>query len=832
MRSVTGLLVISIATALVPVAPARLMAAAALRTPMAAGSAGHRLAPAGASGAQGVEKLREPLPLDVAVSMRSHNGRSPIDVSPDGAWVAHTIATDETVERASDRFAATGFPFAEGDSRMEATVTNTRTGESIRLGGAHSSSWGAAWSPDGERVAFYSDEGGEAGLWVWDLAQRSATRVGSVIARPFFGFELPAWSPDGNRILVKVLPAGMSVAQANARAALSLSASPELAEPEPGEPAVRVRRVVPTPETDEASTTMPVDETPSRRPPTGDVSMLNVDLALIDLAGGGVTRLVEDTAVRAYAFAPDGERIAYTVLKGYEPASQQPDYDLVVIDRDGGSRRTLATNLRLAYGIEWSWSPGGERIAWIPSGQSAQRAAAEGDPERVVVASVADGALHSIGFAEAPTLDPGDGELRPLWDAAGEHLYAVGDGDLWQVTLSDVESVGGGALRRLAGLDGWGIRSLVAGPYEGTVWTDPGSGSLWATARRSDGSESAILAFAVAGGAAREMLVERKTYGGIFNLDASTASGEIAFISTDQQHPYDIWMLDTRDGDARPASHINRDLERYELGQARILTWHDLDGAPLAGALLLPPGYRDGERLPLVVWVYGGSLGSTYVNRFGFWGDIPTFNMHVLATRGYAVLFPDAPLNVGSPMSDLMRTVMPGVNAAVEQGFADPERLAIMGQSYGSYNTLAIITQTQRFKAAVITAAVLHPDLFADYLGSTGYYEQGQGNMGGSIWEVPQRYFDNSPLFHFDQISTPLLIGQGSEDGDLVPSQAIFNALERLDKAVEYRVYEGESHVITQRANVLDFWRRRLEFLADNLGLEVDEQGAVTGHRR
>lgn len=140
-------------------------------------------------------------------------------------------------------------------------------------------------------------------------------------------------------------------------------------------------------------------------------------------------------------------------------------------------------------------------------------------------------------------------------------------------------------------------------------------------------------------------------------------------------------------------------------------------------------------------------MGSNYVNRFGFWGDYPQFNFHILATRGYAVLFPDTPLGSGTPMADLMKTVIPGVDAAVQQGYADADRVAVMGQSYGSYNTLALISETTRFKAAVITAAVLNPDLFTDYLRSTGYYEQGQGDMHATIWENHDRYMENSPLF-------------------------------------------------------------------------------------
>lgn len=183
-------------------------------------------------------------------------------------------------------------------------------------------------------------------------------------------------------------------------------------------------------------------------------------------------------------------------------------------------------------------------------------------------------------------------------------------------------------------------------------------------------------------------------------------------------------------------------------------------------------------------------------------------------------------------MEDLIGTVMPGVNAAIDQGYVDPARLAVMGQSYGSYCVLGLITQTDRFKAAIITAAVLHPDLFADYLGvhgmtGVGYYEQGQGNMKGTIWEQRERYFRNSPIFLFDRIQTPLMIGQGATDGRLVPSDAIYAAFQRLGKPIEYRVYEGEGHVITQRANVLDFWKARLDFLATNLNIAVDASGRV-----
>ena len=159
----------------------------------------------------------DPLPLEVALSLRGHNGRSPVNVSADGEWVAHTVESADTLPRgASSSYSATGFPFAEGNARMEATLSRVRGGESIRLGAADSSSWAPVFSPDGERVAFYSDAGGEAGLWIWERRKRETRRIDGLVVRPFFGFEGVRWAPDGRRLLVKLLPEGLSLEEANA----------------------------------------------------------------------------------------------------------------------------------------------------------------------------------------------------------------------------------------------------------------------------------------------------------------------------------------------------------------------------------------------------------------------------------------------------------------------------------------------------------------------------------------------------------------------------------------------------------------------------------------
>jgi len=765
------------------------------------------------------QKLREPLPLDVAATLQSHNSRSSFDLSPDGQWVAHTVATDETLVQTTPFFSATGVPFAEGRSRMEATLTNTKTGQAIQLGGPKSSSWAPVWSPDGERVAFYSDEGGEAGLWIWEKASGKAERFLGAIVRPLFGFEVVRWMADSQRLLCKILPAGMSIAEANALLPGLPGAESKKRFPavKPDEPSVFVLSAHAVPKKDGA----PPAETP--KPMTTDYSNRSLaDLAIMNWRDRTIVRVAERVKPLWYAFSPDEKSLAYTALMGFEPNAQQPIYDLFVYNFAGAKSRVLGKNLRLSYGIEINWSPDSQQLAYIASGQMAKG--------QIIIMSVADGAVKDLASKDIPSFDTSDGEIPPLWDAGGKNLLAVGqDGKLWQVAADS------GKGKALADIPGYGIRAIVSRPEIPTIWTTDRGENVYVVGREREGPKAGIFRVSLTAAKTMPVLTENKSYGAIFNLDASDVTGAIAFTAKDQQHLADAWLLDTKTGQARQVSRLNDNLDRYELGSARIIEWHGVDGQKLRGSLLLPPGYQPGRRVPLVVWVYGGSNGSNYVNSFGFWGDMPLFNMHVLATRGYGVLFPDAPLREGSPMKDLANTVLPGVNAAIEQGFADPDRLAVMGQSYGSYSTLALIGQTHRFKAAVITAAVLHPDLLAAYLemspdgtaGSTGYYEHGQGNMGGTPWDQKDRYHDNSPVFLFDQIDTPLLIGQGAHDGNLVASDAIFVGLRRLGKEVEYRIYENEDHVLSRKANVLDFWKRRLEFLAQYLNLKLDAKGAV-----
>jgi dipeptidyl aminopeptidase/acylaminoacyl peptidase len=370
------------------------------------------------------------------------------------------------------------------------------------------------------------------------------------------------------------------------------------------------------------------------------------------------------------------------------------------------------------------------------------------------------------------------------------------------------------------------VTALVSSFDRPVAWSTGHGEFLWALGLQRQGDKQTLLRIDTATGKVDARPLPSREINLPPDIDGNAATGNIAFVAKDQQHPADLWLYDTKQQQARQVSHLNPGLERYDLGDTRLIAYRSADGIELHATLLLPPDYQPGGPLPMVVWVYGGENGSNALHRFGMWGDSPMFNMQILATRGYAVLFPDAPLRGATPVKDLLDTVIPAIDAAVEQGFADRDRLAIMGQSFGAYSVLALITHTNRFKAAVVTAPVVNPDLLASYLemapdGSPrwiGYLEHGQVAMGGSPWQFPSRYLENSPIYAFDKITTPVLIGEGSEDGRLLGADATFVALRRLGKEVEYRLYEGEGHALERKPAVRDFWERRLAFLAEHLG--------------
>ena len=197
-----------------------------------------------------------------------------------------------------------------------------------------------------------------------------------------------------------------------------------------------------------------------------------------------------------------------------------------------------------------------------------------------------------------------------------------------------------------------------------------------------------------------------------------------------------------------------------------------------------------------------------------------TINIPYFVSNDYLVFVPDIKYEIGLPGPSAFNCIIPGVQAVIAKGGVDVENMAIQGQSWGGYQVAYLITQTNMFKAAGAGAPVVNmTSAYGGIRWGTGMsrmfqYEQTQSRIGGTLWEKPLYYLENSPLFMMDRVQTPVLIMHNDEDGAVPWYQGIemFMALKRLNKPAWLLQYNGEDHNLTQRKNAKDLSVRLSQF--------------------
>jgi dipeptidyl aminopeptidase/acylaminoacyl peptidase len=768
----------------------------------------------GASAITGAQTRPEALSVRDALAIARFADRNQLDLSPDGALVAFVLQDPRragTMGNRGDYFNDRGVP--RGHTATDVYVADARTGATRRLSDGRGSAWAPVWSPDGRYLAFYSDRDGFARVWLWEPKRDTVIRLSDGIVRPFFGFEQIQWSPDGRRLLVKLVPEGMSLS--DMARLLPTNAAPESrgqATPGTGVTA-RVFTYQPSAPAsgEEAARVVTKVNIDSTR------SFLNAELAdltLIDVPSGRSRPIARRARAMGYRFAPTGDRVAFT--------TRQPDagtgmlvynrYDLWVADTAGGPVRILVPRTVQEYGLGFSWSPNGELIAYASEGAVNVVRAADGAPQRRFTQD-----SLSLGHDYRP----------PLWLNDQTILLTAKD-TLWRLSLTagNVTAAGSPRERRLLDIIAPAATQQLGGSYVTVAASDRRSKrvSFQRLDLRTGGATSLFEGDFATGGTDLS-----------YQLDVSRDGRVVAFVSQSGTRPPEVWIADADFKRPRELTHLNAQVSRLALGRSRLLEWTGKNGKLIQGALLLPPGYVSGKRYPLVVKVYGGSLLSGRVNRFGLEEGID--NLQLLASRGYAVLLPDTPLDQGTPMADLAAAVLPGVDSVIALGIADPDRLAVLGHSYGGYSALALAVQSTRFRAIISSGGF--SNLFSQYTemredGSVvgiGWSEHGQGRMGSHPWEQRQRYLENSPFFYLDRVNAPVLLLHGASDRTVLRQRAeeTFVGLRRLGKEVTLVFYEGEEHHPGSWSveNATDYWERIFDWLARYLAPRVPDSAQI-----
>ncbi|HWA34093.1 MAG TPA: prolyl oligopeptidase family serine peptidase [Cyclobacteriaceae bacterium] len=281
----------------------------------------------------------------------------------------------------------------------------------------------------------------------------------------------------------------------------------------------------------------------------------------------------------------------------------------------------------------------------------------------------------------------------------------------------------------------------------------------------------------------------------------------------------DVWVADINFTAPKKITDVNPQMKNYLWGTVELVHWTSLDNIPLSGLLYKPEGFDPKKKYPMLVNFYEKESDNLNAHIKPEPGR-STINKTVYASNGYLVFVPDIVYKIGFPGESARNCVMPGVTSLIEKGFVDEKNIGVQGHSWGGYQIAYLVTRTNLFKAAEAGAPVVN--MISAYGGirwETGLsrmfqYEHTQSRIGGTLWERPMHFIENSPIFFVDKIQTPLLLLANDADGAVPWYQGIefYLALRRLNKPVWMLNYNGEPHWPVKRENRMDFQTRMMQF--------------------
>jgi dipeptidyl aminopeptidase/acylaminoacyl peptidase len=537
---------------------------------------------------------------------------------------------------------------------------------------------------------------------------------------------------------------------------------------------------------------------------------------VIPIGGGEAEKLTdEESAISQFRWSPDGKWIAYVIRdtpkdKAEREKRKKDRFDTIVVDSDYTYSHlwVMSTDKkekkRLTEGTfsvsDPQWSPDSKWIAYVATRSGSQESSftdISEDRNTDIFLVAATG-----GQAKQLTSNPGP-DSSPRWSHSGRQIAYMTSSDpsAWaaKTDLVVIDSQGGNP------------RNLTASYYDslfGVEWAAD-DGSIYSTG--SAGVYSQLFKIPAAGGSPQPVFDKPGAFGG---FDISGDGRQVAYLYDDAKNPSDILVATSAGKDARQITNINPQVKEFALADTDVIKWKSADGLEIEGILVKPLGYEQGKSYPTILQIHGGPYG-----RFSY-----GFNSRaqIWAANGYAVLMPNPRGSTGygnkfttSNLKDWggkdYQDLMAGVDEVIRLGIADPNRLGVMGGSYGGFMTFWVITQTDRFKAAIGHAGISDWYSFHGQSDIPGLMEYG---FGGVPWSVRDTYVKYSPITYVTRVKTPIMITHGEQDRRVTISQAeqYYRALRKRGVHVVFLRFPREGHGITEPNHQIDLANRQIEW--------------------
>lgn len=304
------------------------------------------------------------------------------------------------------------------------------------------------------------------------------------------------------------------------------------------------------------------------------------------------------------------------------------------------------------------------------------------------------------------------------------------------------------------------------------------------------------------------------SYNGFFKARDRKVYG---YLQGSYDKPYDVYVQDsTGAGFEKPYSHINAQQAEYNWLTVELHRWKMFDGRMSEGLLYKPENFDSTKKYPIIFYFYERDART----RYAYITPQPvraSINIAYFVSNGYLVFDPNIYYKTGEPGEDAYNSVVSAAGYLSRFKWVDTTKMGLQGHSWGGYQVAYLVTRTHRFAAAEAGAPVANmTSAYGGIRWETGIsrqfqYEVSQSRIGATLWQHPELYIRNSPLFHADKVTTPLLMMANDADGAVPWYQGIeyFTALRRLGKKVWMMEYNGEGHGLTERRDRKD-WSIRL----------------------
>lgn len=548
---------------------------------------------------------------------------------------------------------------------------------------------------------------------------------------------------------------------------------------------------------------------------------------LLSMSGGEAEPLTDlKSSVSNFEWAPDGRWIAYTMTDAKSAEDEKNDKGkndwrwigeniklarlyVIPIQKNADGKREPRQLTTEDYQVDdFDWSGDGARIAFS---HVKSPLANDWTTSDISIVDVASGKITVLANTAAA-------ESNPLYSPDGKSIAIIASDapPRWaQSTVIQIYPAGGGAPKSLvASFDG---QPFIAG------WS---SNSKQIFFSEPKGTGTQVYSLDVAANRIEQIKTTPAVIGGL-NLNHSGTT--FGFVRQTADTPGDVFIAGVSDFSPVQISSVNADIKMPAIGRTEVISWKSKDGKEIEGLLTYPVGYQTGERVPLILNVHGGPAG---VFQQTFIGGRGVYPLATFAARGFAILRPN-PRGSSGYGTDFRRAnlrdwgfgdyqdLMAGVDRVVAMGVADPDRLGVMGWSYGGFMTSWIVTQTNRFKAASAGAPVTN---LMSFNGTADIPAFIPDYFGGEFWEVMDLYQKHSPIFNVKAVTTPTMIQHGEADVRVPISQGyeFYNALKVKGVPTRMLVLPRQPHGPNEPKMQLATMKANLDWFEKYIGSKAE----------